>query len=163
MFRHDEILPPDPEGLEVLHDREYRVRAFRLAEDRILIRGAVRDQKPPGIYLAEDPNPLTMHHMQVDLYVAFPSMVIESVDVDFEEHPHTTCVDIVESYQGLVGLSITRGFTHKVRELFGGPGVARTRRRCCWRWVRSPRSARGRCMAPTPAARGVRSWPRAPT
>ena len=121
MFRHDEILPPDPEGLEVLHDREYRVRAFRVAEDRILIRGAVRDQKPPGIYLAEDPNPLTMHHMQVDVYVAFPSMVIESVDVDFEEHPHTTCVDIVESYQGLVGLSITRGFTHKVRELFGGP------------------------------------------
>ena len=25
------------------------------------------------------------------------------------------------TYQGLVGLSISRGFTHKVRELFGGP------------------------------------------
>jgi hypothetical protein len=81
----------------------------------------VRDQKPPGIYLAGDPDPLTMHHMQVDLTVAFPSMVIEAAEVVFETHPHTTCVDIVESYQGLVGLSITRGFTHKVRELFGGP------------------------------------------
>ena len=48
-------------------------------------------------------------------------MVIEAAEVVFEAHPHTTCVDIVESYQGLVGLSITRGFTHKVRELFGGP------------------------------------------
>ena len=28
MFRTDAILPPDPEGLEVLHDREYRVRAY---------------------------------------------------------------------------------------------------------------------------------------
>lgn len=121
MFRRDEILPPDPEGLEVLHDREYRVRAFRLGDGQILIRGAVRDQKPPGVYLAEDPEPLTMHHMQVDLTVAFPSMVIEAVDVVFEAHPHTTCVDIVDAYQGLVGLSITRGFTHKVRELFGGP------------------------------------------
>jgi hypothetical protein len=121
MLRRDEILPPDPEGLEVLHDREYRVRAFRLNDEQVLIRGAVRDQKPPGVYLAEDPQPLTMHHMQVDLTVAFPSMVIEAVEVVFEAHPHTTCVDIVDAYQGLVGLSITRGFTHKVRELFGGP------------------------------------------
>ena len=81
----------------------------------------MRDQKPPGVYLAEDPEPLTMHHMQVDLTVAFPSMVIERAEVVFEAHPHTTCVDIVGAYQGLVGLSITRGFTHKVRELFGGP------------------------------------------
>ena len=121
MFASDEILPPDPAGLEVLHDREYRVRAFRVAEDEILIRGAVRDQKPPGIYLADDPDPLTMHHMQVDLTIEFPSMVIVQADVVFQTHPHTTCVDIVDSYQGLVGLSITRGFTHKVRDLFGGP------------------------------------------
>jgi hypothetical protein len=121
MFRSDEILPPDPDGLEVLHDREYRVRAFRISSERVLIRGAVRDQKPPGVYLAGDPEPLTMHHMVVDLTLAFPSMVIESAEVVFEAHPHTTCVDIVDTYQGLVGMSITRGFTHKVRELFGGP------------------------------------------
>jgi hypothetical protein len=121
MFRSDEILPPDPDGLEVLHDREYRVRAFRLSADRVLIRGAVRDQKPPGVYLAGDPEPLTMHHMVVDLTLAFPSMVIESAEVVFEAHPHTTCVNIIDTYQGLVGMSITRGFTHKVRELFGGP------------------------------------------
>jgi len=64
---------------------------------------------------------LTMHHMQVDLTVAFPSMVIEAVDVAFQAYPHTTCVDIVDRYQELVGLSITRGFIQKVRELFGGP------------------------------------------
>jgi hypothetical protein len=121
MFLADEILPPDPDGLDVLHDREYRVRAFRLADDRILIRGAVRDQKPPGVYLADDPDPLTMHHMCVDLTVEFPSMVIVDVEIVFEAHPHTTCVDIIGTYDGLVGLSITRGFTHKVRELFGGP------------------------------------------
>jgi Protein of unknown function (DUF2889) len=121
MFATDEILPPDPESLEVLHDREYRVRAFRLSDDHILIRGAVRDQKPPGVYLAGDPDPLTMHHMCVDLTVAFPSMVIERAEIVFEAHPHTSCVDIIDSYEGLVGLSITRGFTHRVRELYGGP------------------------------------------
>jgi hypothetical protein len=121
MFLADEILPPDAEGLEVLHDREYRVRAFRLADDRILIRGAVRDQRPPGTTIAGDPQPLTQHHMQVDITIEFPSMVIVDVTVDFESYPHTTCVDIVDAYRGLIGLSISRGYTHKVRELFGGP------------------------------------------
>ena len=38
-----------------------------------------------------------------------------------EVHPHATCPRIEDHYQHLVGLSIARGFTHKVRELFGGP------------------------------------------
>ncbi len=63
LFADDSILSDDPvdadgNPLEVLHDREYRVRAFRLASDRVLIRGAVRDQKPPGLYLSEDTKPL---------------------------------------------------------------------------------------------------------
>ena len=38
-----------------------------------------------------------------------------------ETHPHGTCPSITAHYDKLVGLSIARGFTHKVRELFGGP------------------------------------------
>ncbi|MCU0260175.1 MAG: DUF2889 domain-containing protein [Ilumatobacteraceae bacterium] len=122
-FDHSSILAPDPDGLEVLHDREYRVRAFRVDDDTLLIRGAVRDQKPPGLYLDEDvdPRPLTIHHMQVDLRIAFPALEIAGVDVAFEMHPNDECPTITEHYGNLVGLSIARGFTHKVRELFGGP------------------------------------------
>jgi hypothetical protein len=121
MFAADPILPPDPEGLDVLHDREYRVRGYRVADDELLLRGAVRDQKPPGLYVAEDPDPLTMHHMQVELRVAFPSLQITAAAVIFETHPHGICPNVVDHYGELVGLSIARGFTHKVRELFGGP------------------------------------------
>ena len=121
MFRTDPILPPDPEGLEVLHDREYRVRAFRTAENRLLIRGAVRDQKPPGMYLPGDPQPLTMHHMIVELEVDFPSLEIVRAEAALDVHPHTSCPDIEPRYGVLVGLSIARGFTNRVRELLGGP------------------------------------------
>ncbi|MGD9701251.1 MAG: DUF2889 domain-containing protein [Acidimicrobiia bacterium] len=121
MIATDPILLPDPEGLEVLHDREYRVRAYRLGDDRILIRGAVRDQKPPGLYIRSDPEPMTIHHMQVDVEVSFPGLEILDVAVRFEMHPRDECPTIVEHYEHLVGLSIARGFTHKVRELFGGP------------------------------------------
>ncbi len=126
LFDTSTILPTAPLGddgepLEVLHDREYRVRAFRKRDDLLLIRGAVRDQKPPGLYIVIDPNPLTIHHMQIDLEVAFPTLEIVGATVGIEVHPHTSCTNIEPHYDKLVGLSIARGFTHKVRELFGGP------------------------------------------
>jgi hypothetical protein len=120
-FATDSILPPDPDGVEVLHDREYRVRAYRAADDRLLIRGAVRDQKPPGMYLEDDPDPLTIHHMQVELDVAFPTLEITRAEATLEIHPNEACPRIEDHYHELVGLSIARGFTNRVRELFGGP------------------------------------------
>jgi hypothetical protein len=125
LFDGESILPADPvadDGTrpEVLHDREYRVRAFRLADDRVVLRGAVRDQKPPGLYLDDD-DPLTVHHMQIDMEVAYPLLEIVAVDVRLLTHPNEDCPRIEQHYQRLVGLSIARGFTHKVRELFGGP------------------------------------------
>ncbi len=120
LFDDSPILPPEPD-LEVIHDREYRVRSYRKGNERLLLRGAVRDQKPPGLYLEADPEPLTIHHMQVDLEVAFPTLEIVDVHVHFEMHPNETCPTITAHYGNLVGLSIARGFTHKVRELFGGP------------------------------------------
>ena len=121
MFATDSILPPDPDGLDVLHDREYRVRSYKLAADRMLIRGAIRDQKPPGTMVPDDPDPLTMHHMIVELEVAFPALQITAADVIFDAHPHSVCPVITEHYKELVGLSIARGFTHEVRQRFGGP------------------------------------------
>jgi len=120
------ILSPEPLGddgqpLDVLHDREYRVRAFRKSDDLLLVRGAVRDQKPPGLYIESDPDPLTIHHMQLDMEVTFPALEIVAARVNFETHPNIECTHIADHYAKLIGLSIARGFTHRVRELFGGP------------------------------------------
>ena len=121
----DEIAPlPDPDGaepLELIHERAYIVRAFRKGDDVLVLRGAVRDQKPPGLYVAEDPDPLTIHHMVVDLHIQVPSLEIVDAQVVFEMHPHAICPTIAESYEGLVGLSIARGFINRVREMYGGP------------------------------------------
>lgn len=121
MFETDSILPADPGDLEVLHDREYRVRAFRTDDDHLLLVGSVRDQKPPGMYVPDDPQPLTMHHMIVELEIAFPSLQVVRAEATLDVHPQTTCPDIEDRYGLLVGLSIARGFTNKVRELLGGP------------------------------------------
>lgn len=127
-LRNDPILPPPPaEAMPILHDREYRVRALRLDAERIVIQGAVRDQKPPGMFLADDTEPMTIHHMTVSLEVSFPALEILDAEVHLEVHPHDECPRIEQHYQALIGLSLTRGYTHKVRELFGGPnGCAHT-------------------------------------
>ena len=111
---------PEPE-LPLLHDRTYSVRAYRQSDTELRIRGQIRDQKPPGVYVETDPEPLTVHHMVVDLVITFPTLEITGADVVMETHPHSHCPTITDHYDKLVGLSIARGFTHKIRELFGGP------------------------------------------
>lgn len=118
-------IAPHPDGVdaadELIHERVYVVRAYRRGDDELVLRGAVRDQKPPGLYITDDAEPLTVHHMVVDLTIAAPSLEITEAKVVLEVHPYPSCTRIEDHYGKLVGLSIARGFTHKVRELFGGP------------------------------------------
>lgn len=113
-------LPPAPDG-DLIHHRTYDVFSYRLASDRFVLRGIVHDQKPPGVYFEGDPEPLSVHHMVVDLTLSFPSLEILAADVTMNVTPHTTCNRIEPDYQQLVGLSIARGFSRKVKDLFGGP------------------------------------------
>jgi hypothetical protein len=116
----NEMFPPNPD-LPLLHTRRYEVRAFRMADDRFMLRGVVCDEKPAGVYVSNDPDPLWMHLMVVDLEITYPTFVIEKASVEFKNHPHLGCTDITDHYKKLEGMSISRGFNAKVKELFGGP------------------------------------------
>ena len=125
MHEYFDDIVPHPDGVDpvadLVHERAYVVRAYRKDARTLWLRGAVRDQKPPGLYVPTDPEPLTIHHMIVDLHIAMPALEITWASVALEMHPHSSCPKIEDHYQNLVGLSIARGFTHRVRELFGGP------------------------------------------
>ncbi len=112
---------PPRDQLQPLHDRTYFVQVFRRDAGRMVVRGEVHDVKPAGLYVDDDPDPLSMHRMRVELEIDFPTLVVRAVDVVFEDFPQTRCPTIADDYEALVGVSITRGFTHRVRELFGGP------------------------------------------
>jgi len=114
------LLPPD-DDLERVHTRHYETRVYRLSDQALLARGAISDLKPPNLYIEGDFEPLEMHRMVIELEVALPSLAITRAQVLFETHPHSSCPLVAPRYEQLVGLSIVRGFTHKVRELFGGP------------------------------------------
>jgi hypothetical protein len=114
------LLPPD-EDLDLIHERRYETRVYQVADDELLVRGAVSDQKPAGLYVVGDPEPMEIHQMQLELRVSLPKLEIKAARVVFETHPHSTCPIIANDYEKLVGLSIARGFTREIRDLFGGP------------------------------------------
>ena len=90
-----------------------------MSDERFLLRGAIVDEKPAGLYIENDPDPIWMHHMIVELQIVYPTFLIEKASVEFKNHPHLSCTNITDHYQKLEGMSIARGFNAKVRELFG--------------------------------------------
>ena len=57
--------------LPTLHERTYLVRSFRQGPATMRLRGVVHDQKPAGMYIPDDPLPMTVHHMVVDLTIEY--------------------------------------------------------------------------------------------
>jgi hypothetical protein len=114
----NKLFPVDA-NYPLIHTRQYQVQAFRMSDERFLLRGAIVDEKPAGLYIENDPDPIWMHHMIVELEIVYPSFLIEKATAKFENHPHLGCTNITDHYKKLEGMSIARGFNAKVRELFG--------------------------------------------
>ena len=111
---------PTPTPIPI-HRRSYDTEAFDEGDGRMRVRGRLVDTKPQGLGLA-DGQPLVIHDMEVDLVVRVEDFTIEDVEARMAVHPYELCTDVLPDYRKLIGLSITRGYSRKVRELFGGPG-----------------------------------------
>lgn len=109
------------DGERLIHSRAYDVKSYRIDSATMRVRGRVTDTKPAGLFVVDDPEPLDVHDMTVDLIVSYPQFEIVAAEIVFDTHPHESCPLIVGAYQSLVGLSIARGFSRLVTELFGGP------------------------------------------
>ncbi len=105
---------------EPIHRRSYDCEAFEEGPDRMRVRGHLVDTKPLGLGLA-DGEPLVIHDMTIDLVVAVPSFEIVDVEASMEVHPYDVCPAVLADYRQLIGTSITRGYSRRVKELFGGP------------------------------------------
>ena len=115
-------IPPPPGEDEIpIHSRSYTVNVFRVDEGHMRLRGRVIDTKPAGLYVRNDDDPLDVHDMVVDLIVSFPFLEIQSVTVILDTHPNLLCPSIEPLFQQLAGVSIARGFSRTLTDLFGGP------------------------------------------
>lgn len=69
-----------------------------------------------------DGEPLEIHNMVIELFIDPADFTIVEVAAGMDTHPYQICTNILTDYQQLVGLSVSRGYSRKVKELFGGPG-----------------------------------------
>lgn len=105
---------------EPIHQRDYEVLVFDIGEGKMLLRGRLKDFRTQGL-IERDTEPITIHEMVVEMVVEAATFEILVCRAKMRTHPHTYCPEIEDRYEVLEGLSIERGFTHKVRELLGGP------------------------------------------
>ena len=103
-----------------IHARSYATEAFAEPDGSMRVHGRLTDTKPQGLCLA-DGTPLVIHDMALDLYIEPSTFEILRVEADMLVRPYEQCTAIIEAYQKLVGVSIARGYSRKVKELFAGP------------------------------------------
>jgi hypothetical protein len=106
--------------METIHERSYSVSAVEDGPDRLRLRGRLRDVRPMGL-IPGDPSPLVIHDMELDLVIDPTTYEILDCEARMNVWPHDECPAVLARYREVIGLSIARGFTHKIRELFGGP------------------------------------------
>ena len=61
-----------------------------------------------------------IHHMEVTLTVTWPDLAVSAIDGEMRTFPHAgVCPDALPPLQGLVGVTVGRGFTRAVNERIG--------------------------------------------
>lgn len=109
----------DPQELP-LQVRTIRAEAWRVSDDEIDVTGRLVDDRPAGgprwFGMSQD---TIVHDMTLTIRVRHPDLVITQASGQMDSHPYTLCPDALPPLQGLVGLSVARGFTRAVNERFG--------------------------------------------
>jgi hypothetical protein len=99
-----------------LHRRSIEIEVFDAGETALGVRSRLLDQRP------WHPNPqrLVLHDMVLELEVSLTDMTITRAGAEMVAFPHAECPLIAPRFAGLVGISVARGFTRALREVFGG-------------------------------------------
>ena len=101
-----------------IHHRSYETEAFDEGNGTMRLVGRLVDTKPQGLGMA-DGEPLVIHDMIVEMIVAGDTFEILDITTTMQVRPYGQCTQVLDSYQQLVGVSIARGYSRKVKELFG--------------------------------------------
>ena len=107
---------------EKLHSRKIEVTTYDYDEQRMIVEGSLKDdrfQESHAITGEKFPSGV-IHHMAIRLLVNCSTLLIENIDVDLISVPREVCRETIDCLAPIKGLTITKGFTAKVKKLAGG-------------------------------------------
>ena len=113
----------NPEGTAKIHARTLDIATYPYENGKLIVEGVLKDERfcPSHLMTGEVRPPGTLHHMRVRMVVAGPDLVIEDIEADMPHTPRDECRETEESLQPVIGMSISAGFTHRVKTALGGP------------------------------------------
>ena len=114
------IKPADPEKI---HTRSIDIAVYPQGGGKLIVEGVLKDQRPCKSHLmtGETRPPGILHHMIVRMVVTGPDLVIEDIEAELPQTPRDECRETEDSLQPVIGMSISAGFTHRVKAALGGP------------------------------------------
>jgi hypothetical protein len=110
-----------PKG-EKLHTRNIEVSIYDYDGQRIIAEGFFKDDRFQETHLitGETFPSGAIHHMTIRLLVKCSNFLIEDIAVDLLSVPRQVCRETIGCLAPLKGLTVTKGFTSKVKKLVGG-------------------------------------------
>lgn len=107
---------------EPAHNRDMTFTTYKAGDSHIITQCRLTDNRLKEYYklTGEKVEAGTLHDMEVVILLKTPSLVIEDVEVSMMTVPRGDCKLVTGSLDPLIGLSVSKGFTAKVRELCGG-------------------------------------------
>lgn len=106
---------PERETGPVAHRRSLDLE---VAEDgdSLVVTGRLRDVRP----WHEDPQLRVLHDISIELVVDATTMVITRAGSSMQTYPHAECPLVADRFARLEGVSVTRGYSRSLREIFAG-------------------------------------------
>jgi len=104
------------------HTRNIQVTTYAYDGQRIIVEGSLKDDRfhESHVITGETFPRGVVHHMAIRLLVNCSTLLIEDVDVDLLSVPRDACRETVDCLAHIRGLTVTKGFTAKVKRLAGG-------------------------------------------
>ncbi len=105
-----------------VHTRTLEMSTFAVDDTHFLGTGRFRDVRlyPSRGLLDKDIDAGTLHDMTIRVLVRTPGLVIEDIEVSIDAAPYEDCRTLERSLDAVVGLSVARGFTNRVKAAAGG-------------------------------------------
>ena len=107
---------------EKLHLQHIDVAAYEYDGQRILVEGSLKDNRFHDTHVkAGETFPSgVLHHMAIRMLINVSNFMIEDIDADLKSVPREVCRETIGCLTPIKGLTITKGFTSKVKKLAGG-------------------------------------------
>ncbi|MBF0395144.1 MAG: DUF2889 domain-containing protein [Desulfobacterales bacterium] len=107
---------------EKIHIRDIEISTYTCDVEGIIVEGILKDDRLTPYYtiMGESKPPSTIHHMIIRMLVNGQPLTIQDIEVEMPCSPREQCRETMEFLNSIKGMTISSGFTEKVKKTIGG-------------------------------------------